>query len=367
MRTNDGFKYVMYLAVLPKYRSECIGFLKQALGSDLEIFAGPAHLDKSIRSGIPSEFYKSISIKRVFGERAFFHTGSIARAIEAETTVVDLNPRSITAWVILCIRGALHRRTLVWGHIHPQAGPTSKTAGLRRLMRRLAKGTISYTYRDAIKAKRDLPHQEVWTAPNSLYPRAAIVPATGDTRRTHVLYVGRFALEKKIDLLVRGFAEAARLSKDMRLTLVGGGSEEENIRSLVAELGIEEQVAFAGWIDGPDLLKPFYNRAFCTVSTGFAGLGLTQSLGFGIPMIVADSEPHSPEIELEETGGVKYFTANSPESLAEVIQSQWEGKDALPEVRLSEFVKNRYSAEAMANGLVAAFTNAPAMASATGR
>ena len=72
--------------------------------------------------------------------------------------------------------------------------------------------------------------------------------------------------------------------------------------TLVEELGIGDKVNFAGWIDNPDSLRQFYSKAFCSASPAFAGLGLTQSLGFGVPMVVADDEPHSPEIELESTG-----------------------------------------------------------------
>lgn len=344
--------YVLYLAVLPKYRSECIQILKADLRDELEIFISAAHLDPSVKSGIPGEYFAEVRLRRLFGGRAFVQTGFIGRALKARTTVVDLNPRSVTAWTILGTRRILQRRTLVWGHIHPQAGAKSGTAGLRRAMRRLANGTISYTYRDAKKAQDDLPGLHVWTAPNSLYPRIDIQPVgTRGTKRSDVLYVGRLAAEKKIDLLVRGFALAAMADPGMRLVVVGGGDEESRLRGLAVELGIADRVSFAGWIDDIGQLREFYETAFCTVSTGFAGLGLTQSLGFGVPMIVADSEPHSPEIELEESGGVSYFESDSPSSLAVAILAGSKRAHALPDLRISEFTRERYSAEAMANGL----------------
>lgn len=329
--------------------------VKGTLGPRVGIFVSPAHLDDSVQTGIPGDLYEEIRILRILGNRAFLQWGNIRPALAADTTVVDLNPRSVSAWFMLLLRRALRRRTLVWGHIHPQAGADAATAGVRVLMRRLASGTISYTYRDATKAFKDLPEQEVWTAPNSLYLREQIKPARSHPGgRGDVLYVGRFATAKKVDLLVRGFAEAARVEPGMRLTLIGGGAQERELKHLVQDLAIEDKVDFPGWIDDLAMLASYYESAFCSVSTGFAGLGLTQSLGFGVPMVVADGEPHSPEIELEDSGGVFYFESDSVASLSGELIARWKDRSRLPDVQISDFTKNSYSAEAMAEGLISA-------------
>lgn len=140
----------------------------------------------------------------------------------------------------------------------------------------------------------------------------------------------------------------------MRLVLVGGGTEEVKLKQLVKDLGIENQVIFPGWIDDVASLRTYYERAFCTASPGFAGLGLTQSLGFGVPMIIADKEPHSPEIELDESGGVAYFESDSDVSLSRELLRNWEKRESLPDTHLSDYTRARYSAEAMASGLLSA-------------
>lgn len=326
------------------------------MGNDLSIYVSPEHLDPSVRTGVPGDFYKSVSLHRVLGKRAFIQTGFIGQAMSAQTSVIDLNPRSLTAWIILTARLLLRRRTLVWGHIHPQAGVTARTAGLRRLMRRMSAGTISYTYRDAEKAKHDLPGAPVWTAPNSLYRNDDIEPAAASAPygRTDIIYVGRFAPSKKVKLLIQGFAEAAKSANDIRLKLIGGGAEEDELRALAKLLGVEDKISFPGWIDDLGELRTHYSTAFCSASPGFAGLGLTQSLGFGIPMIVARDEPHSPEIELEETGAVHYFDSDSPLALSTAILALWKDRAKLPDTEASAFTKRRYSAEAMAEGIESA-------------
>jgi len=343
----------MYLAVLPSYRQECMSLLKDRLGDEIRLYVSSAHLDKSVKTGIDASLYTEVGIRRLFGAKIFLQHGHWLPALRASTLVLDLNPRSVTAWLLLSLRALLRRRTLVWGHLYPVRGAGSFTARLRSSMRRMADGTVTYTYSSKAAALEDLPGKPVWVAPNSLY-RAGAIRAVDSGRRDTVLYVGRLAAAKKVGLLVRGFAIYVRHNPEARLALVGGGAIEEDLRLLVDQLGIAERVEMPGWIEGTEDLQTYYARAFTTVSPGFAGLGLTQSLGFGVPSAVAKDEPHSPEIELADTGAVSWFESDSPPALARALSDAWARRSALPLEDVSAKVRTLYSAEAMADGLAAA-------------
>lgn len=351
----------MFLAVLPAYRSECIELVREEMGDEIELVVSDAHLDRTVRTGIPKDYYKCAPMLRLFG-RAFVQLSPSVAPLKSECIILDLNPRSLSAWGVLLVRRTLGRRTVVWGHIHPQSGPGSWTSKLRLTMRKLASGTISYTYQDRMKAESDLPGAPVWVAPNALYRRTEMTPAIQAeiVVPNEVLYVGRFAPAKKLSLLVVGFALASKENPEIRLRLIGGGSEESELRRLVDELGVNGLVTFGAWEDDVDVLRLAYAKAFCSVSTGFAGLGLTQSLGFGVPMIVADAENHSPEIELHASGGVYWFSSDSPESLAAGIGERWRDRCSVPDVNISQYTRDRYSAEAMAAGIIGALRNASA-------
>ncbi len=354
-------RFVLYVAVLPSYRSECIEIIRKEFGDSIELIVSDAHLDPSVTTGISSEYYKRSAMIRIFGRRAFIQSMPSLSPLLAEAVVLDLNPRSVSAWLILAVRRILRKRTLVWGHVHPQAGIASKTKALRMAMRKLASGTISYTYADRAKAEQDLPGAPVWVAPNALYRLAEMTPGEGAAHsdRDEVIYVGRFAPAKKVDLLVRGFAEAAHENPIIKLHLIGGGEQEPVLRRLVNSLGIENRVTFGGWIEEAASLRAAYSRSFCSVSSGFAGLSLTQSLGFGVPMVVADKENHSPEIELSASGGVHWFSADSAVSLADAILARFKARGGVPDRDVSEFVRKGYSAEAMAAGIIGALRDRP--------
>lgn len=55
---------------------------------------------------------------------------------------------------------------------------------------------------------------------------------------------------KDISTLIRGFAAAYAQCPRLRLVIAGDGEEREKLTALTKELGVEEQVTFAGWIEG---------------------------------------------------------------------------------------------------------------------
>ena len=351
----------VYVAVLPAYRRACIdALLKQA--PDISLFASPEHLDRSVRTAIASGLYTSVPMFRICG-KLFMQGGPIISVLRARNLIVDLNPRSITAWLLLLVRKASRgRRTVVWGHLFPRLGADSKTGLLRRLMIRLSDGVIAYTYSQAREFKNDVrsPIRPVWVAPNSLYAREDL--AVGPpSERIALLYVGRLETSKRVDLLIPAFAEARRrgsIGQDVCLIIVGSGSREKPMRAMALELGVEESVVFAGDVYEVEQLRALYDTSFASLSPGFAGLGLTQSLGFGVPQIINENEMHSPEIELAESGEVIWFDANAARGLELAMGRAYEQRDRIPSVSLIQMIAATYSAESMSQGLLAALRGA---------
>lgn len=358
MKTRRN-ELVIYLAVMPAYRTECAILLQERLGERLRIIVSAAHLDASVKTGIPRHMYDEVALVRV-GASGYLQIGRWLSALRARSTLLDLNPRSISAWVLLLLRRILKRRTVLWGHLHGRDGAGARTARLRSFMRNLADGFVAYTHSSGAEAA-DMGDQPVWVAPNSLYSRAQLERGVqGGGCRHDAVYVGRFEKAKKVPLALEGFAEFARTNRDARLVLVGGGSLEAELRARVAELDLENRVIFRGWVNDFDELASIYSSAFCSLSPGFIGLGLTQSLGFGVPQLASRNEPHSPEVELAATGGVDWFETDDPSDLARKLGAHFEGRAEVPQEHLREYVAARYSADSMAKGIADALEDVSA-------
>lgn len=350
-------RYCLYTAVLPPYREACLQILARELGPEWTAYAGDQHLDATVRSAGNVGLYVPVRNSTLGGRRLLLQSGHWREVIRAETAILDLNPRSLTAWGLLLTRRLLHRRTVLWGHLHPRSGADSRTAKVRAQMRRSADGAVVYSYADADYVRARSATERVWVAPNALYRRAEMGEGTSQPRDSY-LYVGRLEPAKKPELLVQAFALVAQQNAEVRLVFIGGGSAQPQLEAEVAALGLRDRVSFLGALHSVSALREAYSRAICSVSPGYAGLSLTQSLSFGVPMVIAESEPHAPEIELAAVGGVTFFRSDSAVDLAAALSGQAPLPDAERQ-RLIDVLRERYSAEAMAAGLIAALTKSP--------
>lgn len=86
--------------------------------------------------------------------------------------------------------------------------------------------------------------------PQPLMPLPDLTQALPVKTGKNFLYFGRLSSEKGVETLVRAFAE---LTGDETLSIVGFGPEEERLRLLTQELGLEEKVTFLGPVYGDDL------------------------------------------------------------------------------------------------------------------
>ena len=120
-----------------------------------------------------------------------------------------------------------------------------------------------------------------------------------------LLYVGRLSREKSIDHLILAFSQALPKMPGGRLVLVGGGPEEQQLKSLCAKLGVQESVDFTGPKNGEDLFSE-YLRASALVLPSYSepwGLVVNESLSHGCVVVVSDRCGCVPELVIDaETG-----------------------------------------------------------------
>lgn len=343
-------------SALPSYRRALLLELGRRV-PNLEVFVGETLFDGTVRTegDLP---ITPTGLRNLFfaGRRLLWQRGALVPGITADVAILELNPRIVSVWVTIAARRVLGRPTILWGHAWPRKGRGACTDRIRSVLRGQADTLITYTASEAEALRTERPHITVIAAPNALYGRSDIRPAPISKPHTF-LYVGRLTAEKKPDLAVRAFALAAPDIGDTRLILVGSGSELSRLVDLAAELQVADRVDFVGSITDPVLLRERYAHAIASVSPGCVGLSIVQSLGFGVPMIVADTEPHGPEVEAVVVGQTaEWFESDSASSLADALRNFYQSRDVwLPRRdELSAWSRERYSAERSAAGFVEA-------------
>ncbi|GGC67145.1 glycosyltransferase family 4 protein [Hoyosella rhizosphaerae] len=352
MARTSKVKYGTYLAVIPRYRKACYNVIDETLGSEITHWSGNRWLDETITTAVETPNLVETKNYPLLKRKVFWQGGHLRDAIAAENLIINLNPRDLSAWYLLAARKIMKRRTIAWGHLFPRAGHNSPTARVRRVMRRLADGTILYDYASLEHAKREVPGQPVWVAPNAIYRKSELQPIPPADTRNRILYVGRLVEVKAIDRLLYGFARSGLSEQGAVLTIVGNGPQKEALQQLARDLGIEQSTEFIPGVYDAAALRKLYAETVCSVSPGYAGLSITQSLGFGVPIVVSENELHAPEIELDSTGGVLYYDSSTENGLAGALVKVYQNPDQVDGEALRAYVHDTYSAEEMAGGVI---------------
>ncbi|NDL61658.1 glycosyltransferase [Acerihabitans arboris] len=118
--------------------------------------------------------------------------------------------------------------------------------------------------------------------------REALKQSHGFSRST-IVYAGRLADEKKIDVLIRALPLIARQVPDVMLALAGHGSARHRLEQLARALGVGERVRFLGTLDKAALADVFHAAdVFAIASTSETqSMVLIQAMSAGLPVVGA--------------------------------------------------------------------------------
>jgi glycosyltransferase involved in cell wall biosynthesis len=114
--------------------------------------------------------------------------------------------------------------------------------------------------------------------------RAAVQSST----EIHILSVSDMADEiKNISGLVRAFEQALKQNSNLRLTLIGGGPDEEKIKNLVQSLKLSDRITLKGRLRHSEVLAAMQKCHFYVCNSNFETFGMTvaEALRSGKPVV----------------------------------------------------------------------------------
>ncbi|WP_448213560.1 glycosyltransferase family 4 protein [Colwellia sp. MEBiC06753] len=201
----------------------------------------------------------------------------------------DLHWLMNIVWLFRRFRG----KYLLWGH-----GLGKNTCGnyLRKWLVNKSEGLILYNEEKLNTVKTfGFNQHKLYSANNTLYISNA---GRSPQHRHQFLFVGRLQARKRVDVLIKAFAQAVateETTSDISLTIIGDGDQKTSLELLAKSLRIEAKVAFLGATTSDQALKQHFDKAIAYVSPGPMGLGVNHAFAYGVPTLSNSIEPHGPE------------------------------------------------------------------------
>jgi glycosyltransferase involved in cell wall biosynthesis len=135
-----------------------------------------------------------------------------------------------------------------------------------------------------------------------------------------------------VDVIARAFVQSARQRPELRLLLLGNGSQATLLRSIFLEGGVLEQVHFAGQVSQADLPR-YYRTADLYLSASHSdgtSISLLEAMACGRPALVSDIPGNCEWVTPGQQGWL--FPDGSVPQLAAAILSALEQRDKLAEM-----------------------------------
>ena len=186
-------------------------------------------------------------------------------------------------------------------------------------------------------------------------------------RITRVVTTSRLSEEKGVDVLLKAWAEVIRYEKELKLTIIGHGPLESELKILSQSLGIEKSVEFTGMVENVEAY--LRNAELFVLPSRSEGMSnaLLEAMSYGIPCIAtnvggngellgADDKKISSEGYLIARNGL-LVNPDDLKGLSEALLYLLRHKEERAELgrRSRRFIKENYSINSIADRYISLY------------
>lgn len=160
-------------------------------------------------------------------------------------------------------------------------------------------------------------------------------------------FAGSFYQYEGLDILIKALAITKQMKLDVKVLLVGGGSQLNNITKLIDSLDLKDDVILTGRVPHEEV-KNYYSimdvtalpRKSMRLTELVTPLKPLEAMALGVPVLASDIGGHRELIIDNETGLL--FKADDEKALADAIKSLIINKDSMAKLVTNgrEYVKN---------------------------
>lgn len=136
---------------------------------------------------------------------------------------------------------------------------------------------------------------------------------------TVIIFVGRIAEEKALDIVINGFDQVRKDGMDVKFLVIGSGPQEDMYKKQAEDLGLEGTVVFAGRKES-DIVPEYYRACDAFVSASLTetqGMTFIEALASGLPVFARKDEVLE---DLVDEGSTGYYFSD-PHDFSDAVRT----------------------------------------------
>lgn len=185
-------------------------------------------------------------------------------------------------------------------------------------------------------------------------------------QRRLILFLGRIHEKKGCDLLIRAFADQARLEKDIHLVMAGPDQTgwADDLKAMAAEAGVADRITWTGMLAGERKWGAFHAAEIFALPSHQEnfGIAVVEALGCGKPVLISNKVNIWREIKADGVGWISEDTAfGCKAALLEWLNTAPEELQAMNDRAMQSFAQ-RFHIESTVDSLLEVLTHAVRLA-----
>ena len=292
--------------VIPSYREDFYRRLFSHYGQDIQVFCQSSIKGMNLEC-VHDNYPENINIIRCTGlvrdVIAFQHVPVKRLYDEFDVIFFAGNPRVVSNVLWSSMLRLLGKRVVIWGQYHTaNSGVLTKT--IRLLWWKLFRNVFLYTDAEKEQYRQTRSDGTVIVGMNNGLDQSDIVQARESFDRADlaawaesqqlqdrkvILSCARLDAKNRFEIMLEALPDIVRTHPQVLWCVIGGGVEEQRLRSMATELGVEEYIRWLGPIYGEQALAPWFLNAVCLIHPGAIGLSLLHAMGYGLPVVTHDN------------------------------------------------------------------------------
>lgn len=190
-----------------------------------------------------------------------------------------------------------------------------------------------------------LPHGDFAVMPNLVDQSFlnASIPVR-DAGKTNFLHVSLLDPKKRVEIIIRAFAQQFPQNSEVSLTIGGDGPTRDKLKLLAVELGVADRVNFLGHLSREQVRTTIAGSDAFVLASKYETFGvvLVEALAMGLPLIATKSG--GPEDIVTPETGILIPTEDQDAMAAAMLQIHT-SREKWPAEKLRADCKSRFGPE----------------------